>query len=119
MQNITQPDLRRCKFKFVNDLKLKGVQKEHIKILPSGKAWLLVEFGGETKADSDAKARLVMAKLRLKPGAPSMKLFDDKEEEEEIWRVRGSGLGATAHITGEEENWEGWEDCGRAAGSSR
>lgn len=97
-------------FKFVNDLKLKGQQKEHIKMLPSGKAWLLVEFGGETKPESDAKARLVMAKLRLKPGAPSMKLFDDCEEEEEIWRVRESGLGATAHIPGEAENWEGWED---------
>jgi FAD/FMN-containing dehydrogenase/Fe-S oxidoreductase len=97
-------------FKFVNDLKLKGLQKDHIKMLPSGKAWLLVEFGGDTKAESDAKARMVMAKLRLKPGAPSMKLFDDTEEEEEIWRVRESGLGATAHIPGEEENWEGWED---------
>ncbi|MGZ5568765.1 MAG: FAD-binding and (Fe-S)-binding domain-containing protein, partial [Limisphaerales bacterium] len=98
-------------FKFVNDLKLKGLQKEHIKMLPAGKAWLLVEFGGDTKAESDAKARLLMAKLRLKPGAPSMKLFDDKEEEEEIWRVRESGLGATAHIPGEQENWEGWEDA--------
>jgi FAD/FMN-containing dehydrogenase/Fe-S oxidoreductase len=98
-------------FKFVHDLQEKHLQLEHLKLLPSGKAWLLVEFGGDNKAESDGKARLLMAKLRAKPGAPSMKLFDNENEEQQVWRVRESGLGATAHIPGEAENWEGWEDA--------
>ena len=27
-----------------------------------------------------------------------------------VWEVRESGLGATAHVPGQTENWEGWED---------
>ncbi len=39
-----------------------------------------------------------------------MKLFDDKDEEEKVWEIRESGLGATAHIPGEKDTWPGWED---------
>ena len=39
-----------------------------------------------------------------------MKLFDDEAEEEHLWKVRESGLGATARIPGEPDAWEGWED---------
>ena len=39
-----------------------------------------------------------------------MKLFDDELEEENLWKVRESGLGATARIPGEPDAWEGWED---------
>ena len=39
-----------------------------------------------------------------------MKLFDNEAEEEHLWKVRESGLGATARIPGEKDAWEGWED---------
>ena len=97
-------------YKFIHDLQKKRLQLEHLKILPEGKGYLLVEFGGNNRAESDAKARRLMAKLKGQPNAPTMKLFDSKEEETQIWNVRESGLGATAHIPGEAENWEGWED---------
>src|SRR5919205_2087032 len=48
-----------------------------------------------------------MDKLR---GGPSMKLFDDREEEKHLWKVREAGLGATARKEDGKENWEGWED---------
>jgi FAD/FMN-containing dehydrogenase/Fe-S oxidoreductase len=97
-------------FKFIFDLRKKHLQLNHLKLLPEGKGWLLVEFGGDTRLESDALARALMAELKLSPGAPTMKLFDNREEEQELWDVRESGLGATAHIPGEPENWEGWED---------
>jgi FAD/FMN-containing dehydrogenase/Fe-S oxidoreductase len=97
-------------YKFIYDLRKKHLQLDHLKLLPEGKGFLLVEFGGETKAESDALARRLMARLKTRAGAPTMKLFDDKAEEQQIWEVRESGLGATAHIPGEAENWEGWED---------
>jgi len=39
-----------------------------------------------------------------------MKLYDDPAMEERLWKVRESGLGATAHVPGAPVTWEGWED---------
>src|SRR5215469_4250922 len=39
-----------------------------------------------------------------------MKLFDDKVEEQHIWKVREGGLGATARLPGRGDAWPGWED---------
>ena len=33
-----------------------------------------------------------------------MKLFDDPEQERRIWKVRESGLGATARVPGDERH---------------
>jgi FAD/FMN-containing dehydrogenase/Fe-S oxidoreductase len=96
--------------RFITDLRKKDLQAANIALFPPGKGYLLVEFGGESKDESDGKARKLMDELKKKSDAPSMKLFDKVEEEEHIWAVRESGLGATAHIPGMKENWEGWED---------
>jgi len=96
--------------KFIIDLRKKHLQEDNLNLFPDGGGWLLVEFGGDTEEESDENAKRLMAKLRRLPNPPSMKLFTDEEEEKRVWRVREAGLGATAHIPGEEENWEGWED---------
>jgi len=96
--------------KFIYDLRKKHLRPDHLKLLPEGEGFLLVEFGGQTQEESEEPARRLMADLKRRENAPTMKLFDDKKEEEQIWEVRESGLGATAQIPGEEENWEGWED---------
>ena len=93
--------------KLVEEMKAKGIHPDDVTLLPEGKGWLLVEFGGDTKQESDAKAHKLMERLR---GKCSMKLFDSKEEEEQLWKVRESGLGATARTEQGVENWEGWED---------
>jgi Fe-S oxidoreductase len=41
---------------------------------------------------------------------PSMRLYDDPAREEKIWKIRESGLGATAHVPQKKITWEGWED---------
>jgi FAD/FMN-containing dehydrogenase/Fe-S oxidoreductase len=94
----------------VGYMKKKGVHLDDAKLLPEGKGWLLVEFGGKDKAESDKKARALMAALAVRHGAPSMKLFDDPKEEKRLWKVRESGLGATANVPGEHATWPGWED---------
>lgn len=94
----------------VEDMKKKNIHPKDITLLPPGKGWLLVELGGDTKDESDDKAHRLMERLRGLPDAPSMKLFDDETEEEHLWKVRESGLGATARIPGEPDAWEGWED---------
>ncbi len=95
----------------VRDMKKKGIHPKDITLLPEGGGWLLVEFGGESKKESDAKARELMGHLKTVKNPPSMKLFDDESEEEHLWKVRESGLGATARIPGEKDAWEGWEDA--------
>lgn len=94
----------------VRDMKKKHIHPQDIQLLPPGNGWLLVELGGETREESDEKARRLMDRLRGKSDAPTMKLFDDELEEEHLWKVRESGLGATARIPGEPDAWEGWED---------
>jgi FAD/FMN-containing dehydrogenase/Fe-S oxidoreductase len=79
-------------------------------VLPEGGAWLIIEFGGETVAEADQKARKLMDELSRRREPPSMKLFDDKTEERAVWEMREAGLGATAKIPGEPDNHEGWED---------
>ncbi len=90
--------------------KLKGGKEADLALMPDGKGFLLIEFGGDSKADSDAQARHCMELLRKKSKPPAMKLFDDDREEEMVWKVRESGLGATAWVPGEPDSWPGWED---------
>ncbi|MBX6311739.1 MAG: FAD-binding oxidoreductase [Isosphaeraceae bacterium] len=94
----------------VHDMKKKGIHPQDITLLPEGGGWLLVEFGGEDKDEADAKALRLMEHLKQSGNPPSMKLFDNEMEEEHLWKVRESGLGATARIPGEKDAWEGWED---------
>src|SRR3546814_6620476 len=56
-------------------------------------------------------AMKLMDQRRDEHGAPSMKLFDDPQEELLLWKVRESGLGATAFVPGEKNTHPGWEDA--------
>jgi FAD/FMN-containing dehydrogenase/Fe-S oxidoreductase len=84
--------------------------RHELGLLPKANAWLLVEFGGETKEDADAQANKMINELKAQQNPPSIKLFDDEGEEEELWKIRESGLGATAWVPGEKPAWPGWED---------
>jgi FAD/FMN-containing dehydrogenase/Fe-S oxidoreductase len=96
--------------RLVADMKAVGLHPQDVKLLPEGGGWLLVEFGGKDREESHAKAREAMKALEKAGHAPTMKLFDDAKEENLIWEVRKSGLGATAHVPGKPITWEGWED---------
>jgi FAD/FMN-containing dehydrogenase/Fe-S oxidoreductase len=92
------------------DMKAKGLNVDKIDLLPKGKGWLLIEFGGETKEASDGYARTLIASLSSSPFKPSHRLYDDKKQEKSIWAIREGGLGATAFVPGQGHTWEGWED---------
>jgi FAD/FMN-containing dehydrogenase/Fe-S oxidoreductase len=91
-------------------MKKKKLHPEDIELLPEGDGWLLVQFGGESKEESDDHAHTLMEALRNQSGSPTMKLFDDPAQEEMVWQIRESGLGATAFVPGEPDAWPGWED---------
>ncbi len=89
----------------------KGLNVTDLKLLPDGKGWLLVEFGGESKRDSDANAQKMIDALKSVDNSPSIKRYDDPDEEQMVWEIRESGLGATAHIPGMNTTHPGWEDA--------
>jgi FAD/FMN-containing dehydrogenase/Fe-S oxidoreductase len=91
-------------------VKQRGDEAANIALLPPGKGFLLVGFGGDSKQDCDAQARRCMEALKKEKDAPSMKLFDDPHEEHMLWKVREGGLGSTAWVPGHPDTWPGWED---------
>lgn len=96
--------------RLVADVTHSHILPEEVKKLPAGAGWLLVEFGGDDREQANAKAHRLMERLRHARNPPAMKLLDDPPQEAAIWRVRESGLGATAHVPDQPVTWEGWED---------
>jgi FAD/FMN-containing dehydrogenase/Fe-S oxidoreductase len=94
----------------VEDMKTKGLHPKDLKLLPDGKGWLVVEFGGRDREEADAQAKEAMAAIRKKGSSTGMKLFDRQDEEDLVWEIRESGLGATARVPNQPDTWEGWED---------
>ncbi|MEK6629452.1 MAG: FAD-binding oxidoreductase, partial [Acidobacteriota bacterium] len=95
----------------VQHTRKKNLNAKGLALLPEGKGWLYVEFGGETVAEAEASAWRLMDALRGRSDAPSMRLFRDPVETYHAWTVRESALGATSFVPGEAKNWEGWEDA--------
>jgi Fe-S oxidoreductase/FAD/FMN-containing dehydrogenase len=96
--------------RLIADMKAVRLHPDDIELLPSGRGWLMVEFGAADRREARQRAQECMAVLRKQQDAPSMKLFDDPREEQMLWTVRKSGLGATAHVPNRPVTWEGWED---------
>lgn len=88
----------------------KGTNTKYLHLLPEGKGWLLVEVGGDTQEEADARAAAIMARLAACAHPPKMKLYDHAEAEKDLWEIRESGLGATAFIPNRPDQWPGWED---------
>jgi FAD/FMN-containing dehydrogenase/Fe-S oxidoreductase len=94
----------------INAMKLKHIHPRDLALLPNGKGWLIVEFGGQTTEEANGPAEKLMAELKSAPNPPAMKLIDNREEERAIWEIRDAGLGASARVPNEPDTWEGWED---------
>ncbi|MFC4911664.1 FAD-binding and (Fe-S)-binding domain-containing protein [Actinomadura gamaensis] len=79
--------------------------------MPEGSGWLMVRFGGDTRAEADDKARALIEGTRDASPPPRCAFVHDPEEEERLWKVREAGLGATAYPPHHRDTHEGWEDA--------
>jgi FAD/FMN-containing dehydrogenase/Fe-S oxidoreductase len=79
-----------------------------LSLLPEGRGWLIAEVGSDDAAEADAIAGEL---ARARHGALAAARFTDLAEQAAIWRIRESGLGATARPPGRPPNYEGWEDA--------
>ncbi|HVU92106.1 MAG TPA: FAD-binding and (Fe-S)-binding domain-containing protein [Jatrophihabitans sp.] len=96
--------------RLIHDQQIKGLNADALGELPKGNGYLMVQFGGDTRAEADERADRMIRALGESEHDPDVALLDDPSHEDELWQVREAGLGATAHVPGEPDTWEGWED---------
>jgi len=95
----------------VENMLRKGQHPSGRRLLPQGRAWLLVEFGGDEQPEANAKAEKAFAQLkRIGTHAEGMRVVEKAEEQDEIWHIRENGVGAS-RVPGEEDSWPSWEDA--------
>ncbi|WP_067965038.1 FAD-binding and (Fe-S)-binding domain-containing protein [Nocardiopsis trehalosi] len=79
--------------------------------LPDGRAWLMVEMGGD---DPDAAAEAGRALLRGLRGAArplGAVVATDPAHTRALWRIREEGAGLASRTPAGAEAWSGWEDA--------
>jgi len=98
-------------YRLIENIQKKGgPHRKFLKLLPEGRGFLMVEFGAATQEEAADTAQKVIERLKHTSNPPSHALFTDQEHQKDIWKVRESGLGATAFVPGEPNAWPGWED---------
>jgi FAD/FMN-containing dehydrogenase/Fe-S oxidoreductase len=91
---------------------LKGKHMPGLELFPDGDAWLLVEFGSDSKEKAVAMAKHAQAWIeRHDRQHCGMILLEDKQKQKEAVEVRELGLGATRVPGVLPPTWPGWEDA--------
>jgi FAD/FMN-containing dehydrogenase len=96
--------------RLLTDERIKHLNEAARQELPRGTAYLMVQFGADTRDEVDAAGQRLLDALGESEHDPHVAFLDDPAHEDELWQVREAGLGATAHVPGERDTWEGWED---------
>ena len=84
----------------------------HPELLPGGNAWLLCEFGADSKEEADAKAERLVEAMKRKSDKEylDLKLYEDEEEVQQVWEIREGGVGHSK-VPGVHPGWPSWEDA--------
>ena len=96
--------------RLIHDQQIKGLNADALGELPKGNGYLMVQFGGETQHEADERAKRMLDAIGESEHDPDVAMLTEPKHEDELWQVREAGLGATAHVPGEPDTWEGWED---------
>ena len=104
-------------YKIIGGLQERRLKLDDIALLPEGTAWLMIEFGADSKAAAAAQARGLMAAVAIRDPKPSAWLIEDKPTIDRMWTIRETGASATALALGSLEAERGpdpvvgWEDA--------
>lgn len=91
----------------VDGLQRKGAP--NLQLLPEGRGFLLIEFGSDDAAQTQAVALRLIERLKQSTDPPSMRLYT-KGEARAMWKIRESGARSAA-APGSPAEWEGWDDA--------
>ena len=92
----------------VDGLRKKGAP--NLELLPQGRGYLLVEFGAEDAAESEATAQRLISRLKQSVNSPDIRLYT-RSEARQVWKIRESGARSAAAAPGAPPEWEGWDDA--------
>ena len=87
-----------------------GVHAENLKLLPAGRGWLYVEFGGDTEPEAREHADRFAGALGATRNNPHVRVFDKPEEQKRLWEIREAGGPAVPATDEERAMWPGWDD---------
>ncbi len=93
-----------------HDEQIKGMNADALGKLPQGAGYLMVQMGGEDQQEADRRAEALADSLGDGEHGPDAVVYSDPATEDELWLVRESGLGATAHVPDHADTFPGWED---------
>lgn len=96
--------------RLIHDQQIKGLNPKALGELPTGTGYLMVQFGGDTTDEADQRAKRMLEAIGDSEHDADVAVLDSPEKEDELWQAREAGLGTTAHVPGEPDTWEGWED---------
>jgi FAD/FMN-containing dehydrogenase/Fe-S oxidoreductase len=88
----------------IGGLRERRLRLDDIALLPPGKAWLMLEYGGATREEARAKAQRALAGF-------SGTLIEDRLRMERLWTIRETGASATALALSGGDPLVGWEDA--------
>ena len=92
----------------VDALRLK--RAPNLDLLPDGRGILLAEFGADTQAEADARARGLIGRLQRLADAPQVRMYSASEAKA-VWKIREAGPRAAIAAPGKPPRYEGWDDA--------
>lgn len=74
--------------RLIHDEQIKRLNPIALEKLPEGKAFLMVQFGGNSRAEVDERAELMLHALGGSKHEATVGFLEQPEQEDELWRVR-------------------------------
>ena len=96
----------------IDNAKLAGKNMPGLTLFPEGEAWLLVEFGADSREEALDLGRKALrwAQSRDKDQV-GLRLLEDPAQQKQAMEVREMGLGASRVPGKTQDTWDGWEDA--------
>ena len=96
----------------IDNERLKGKRLPGLDLYPDGDAWLLVEFGADSREEAVAMGRKAQRWVeRHDKDQVGMRLLEHPDDQKHAMEVREAGLGASRVPGKEQDTYTGWEDA--------
>jgi FAD/FMN-containing dehydrogenase/Fe-S oxidoreductase len=87
-----------------------GLHPDNLILLPPGRGWLYVEFGGDSTREARDRVDALVAMLGDSRHAPEIRVYDDRTQIQRLWDIREAGGPAVPSMNGDPAMWAGWDD---------